>query len=83
MLRTKLAKKKLTKKMQKHLTEMDVHSMADFERTLKRQRQLAREYERNTTIMICDICFYVAERLGMKEKTDADYERKCNAKDKS
>lgn len=39
-LRTKRARQKLTKKLQKHLTEMGIHTMAEFEKTRQLQRGL-------------------------------------------
>ena len=78
MLRTKLAKKKLTKKLQKHLTENGVNSMKDFEETLAHQRMMVRDWypKHKSTIMVCSECFKVAERLGMKEKCYVDFNKK-------
>jgi hypothetical protein len=76
MIKTNLAKKKLTKKLQKHLTKMKIHSMRRFEEVLEGQRSMARNYEYPTTVRVCFECYEIAGRLGMNDKCQADYEDK-------
>lgn len=63
MLRSKEAKKLLTKKEQRHLTEMKVNSMAAFERT--RAFQISQLTE-NSNIEPCFECKFIAQKLGLK-----------------
>ena len=57
MLRTKLAKKVLTKKEQKHLTESGINSML----TMKRQI----EYMKENTDFPCYECKHIARKLKL------------------
>ena len=59
MIRTKLAKKVLTKKEQRHLTEANIHSMAAMKRQV--------EFQRNTDFP-CFECRHIASKLDLKNK---------------
>lgn len=61
MIRTKLAKKILTKKEQKHLTSANIHSMA----ALKRQVKFMAEAEYQDCI--CFECQRIGRKLGIME----------------
>ena len=63
VLRTKTAKKLLTKKEQRHLTDMKIYSMATFERT--RALQIL-QVEENPNIEPCFECKFIAQKLGIK-----------------
>jgi hypothetical protein len=60
MLRTKLAKKVLSKKEQKHLTKSNIHSMA----AMKRQIDFMAEQQKSGGI-ICSDCEHIAKKLNM------------------
>ena len=62
MIRTKLAKKVLRKKQQKHLTEMGITSMASFKRI--REDQLKQKKE-HPDIEPCWDCRMIASKLGV------------------
>ncbi len=59
MLRTKLAKKVLSKKEQKHLTEGNIHSLA----AMKRQVEFNRGKDHITG---CVECHIIATKLGLE-----------------
>jgi len=61
MLTTKLAKKKLTKKEQKHLSEVGIHSMAAFER----QIAFMRKTNPDSPGSICWDCWSIGRKLGL------------------
>jgi len=63
MIRTKLARKALTKKEQQHLTEMGVHSMEGFKRTREAQIKMKAEEPR---VEPCFECRSIAAKLGME-----------------
>lgn len=63
MIRTKKAKKVLTKKEQRHLTDMGIHSMSAFEATRSDQ---IRQKSECTKIEPCWDCRMIAEKLGIK-----------------
>ena len=60
MIRTKLAKKVLTKKEQKHLTESNIHSMSGLKRQVKfMQKDENKEFA-------CFECKHIARKLGFE-----------------
>ena len=61
MIRTKLAKKVLTKKEQKHLTEMNINSIASM------QRQIDFMGKMNDDDFPCYECRHIANKLGIKK----------------
>jgi len=61
MLRTKKAKKALTKKLQKHLTEVGIHTIKDFEESRIKQKQIMKNL--NTSREICWTCWEIEKRL--------------------
>jgi hypothetical protein len=61
MLRTKQAKKLLTKKEQRHLTEMGIHTMAEMEG----QMRFIRAHEGKDEICPCFICRHIGIKLGL------------------
>lgn len=62
-IHTKLAKKVLTKKEQRHLTkDAGVNSMAAFLRTRKNQLEL----KQGTLIEPCFECRHIAKKLGLE-----------------
>jgi len=64
MIRTKLAKKVLTKAEQKHLTKVGgIHSMAALERQVK----FMLETEKETPNSVCFECWHIAMKLGLVE----------------
>jgi hypothetical protein len=63
MIRTKLAKKVLSKKEQKHLTEMGVHSVSSFQRV--RENQLKQKSEA-PDIEPCWECRFIAGKLKLQ-----------------
>jgi hypothetical protein len=63
MIRTKLAKKVLTKAEQKHLTESGVHSMEAFKRTRAAQIKMKEDEPR---IEPCFECRHIAQKLGIE-----------------
>jgi len=63
MIRTKKAKKVLTKKEQRHLTESNIHTMAAMER----QVAFLKTYEGNPTIYPCWECRAIARKLGLMD----------------
>lgn len=66
MLRTKLAKKVLTKKEQQHLTKAaDVHSMATFLEVRKYQKE--NEGKENNPWETCQECLQIARKLGLEK----------------
>lgn len=74
MLRTKLAKKVLTKEEQKHLTKMGINSIAAFK--LTRIKQLIdRKNSLASGVPIglaepCWHCFSISVKLGIEPKDD-------------
>jgi hypothetical protein len=64
MLRTKKAKRLLTKAEQRHLTEMNVHSMAAMERTAKDQAVWRKGKPRE--LDPCNICWNICHKLGLE-----------------
>jgi hypothetical protein len=58
MLRTKLAKKVLTKKEQKHLTESNIHSMAGMQRQANDMRD-------KPVMHVCWECKCIAKKLEL------------------
>ena len=68
MLRTKLALKKLGKKQQRHLTDMNIHSLAAFKNTRAHQLECI-EIDKKAGIEFpsepCWDCRKIAEKLGM------------------
>ncbi len=62
MIRTKLAKKVLTKKQQNHLTKMCISSMASFETTRKAQLKQKAQFP---DIEPCWDCRMIASKLGV------------------
>lgn len=60
MLRTKLAKKLLTKKEQKHLSESNIHNMAQ----MKRQVDFIKT-EKATGGFVCFDCEHIAKKLKL------------------
>ena len=62
MIRTKLAKRVLTKKEQKHLSENGVHSMASFLETRKYQMELQKVSGGKEP---CFECKTIAIKLGI------------------
>ena len=71
MLRTKLAKKVLTKKEQKHLSEVNVHSMAAFIRTRAAHAEMREKNERDKNNPLapepCFDCRHIALKLGLEQ----------------
>ena len=65
MLTTKQAKKVLTKKEQRHLTEMGVHSVRMFRITRETQLQRKEQYPDNPEP--CWTCRIIAGKLGWEE----------------
>ena len=63
MICTKLAKKVLTKKEQRHLSENGVHSMASFLKTREYQIELQRV---NGSRDLCFECRTIALKLGVE-----------------
>jgi len=61
MLRTKTAKKVLTKKEQRHLTEMGIHTMA----AMKRQVAFMKTDEGKPGTFHCWECKTIARKLGL------------------
>jgi hypothetical protein len=64
MLRTKKAKRLLTKAEQRHLSEMNVHSMAAMQRTA--QDQAAWRKENPGFADPCNICWDICHKLGLE-----------------
>ena len=62
MIRTKLAKKVLTKKEQRHLSENGINSMTQFLKTREYQIELKAE----TGVEPCFECKRIARELGKK-----------------
>ena len=62
MLRTKQAKKLLSKKEQNHLTAMEIHSIEQFKKT--RAIQIA--HDKVSEITSCLECNQIARKLGME-----------------
>lgn len=62
MIRTKLAKKVLSKKHQKHLTEMGISSMKMFNEVRKTQLTFK---ETHSTYEPCWDCRMIASKLGV------------------
>ena len=62
MIRTKKAKKVLTKKEQRHLTDMGIHSILVFGKVIAEQARQKREC---TEIEPCWECRIIAEKLGI------------------
>jgi len=63
MIRTKLAKKVLTKKDQRHLTtDANIHSMAAFER----QVAFMKKSNPERPGQVCWDCWSIANKLGLK-----------------
>jgi len=67
MIRTKLAKKVLTKAEQRHLTkDANVHSMEAFVRTIEFQRKCDEENRRKgINVITCLTCKHIAAKLGV------------------
>ena len=62
MIRTKLAKKTLTKTEQKHLTkDAAINSMA----AMKRQIEFMRKADPDSPASICRECFHIGRKLGL------------------
>ena len=62
MIRTKLAKKVLTKAEQRHLTKVGgIHSMA----ALQRQVKFMLEAEKEIPNSVCFDCWHIAIKLGL------------------
>lgn len=64
MIRTKLAKKVLTKKEQRHLTESGITSM----KTMQVQIDFQKEKNPEHPGMICWECWFIAQKLGIDVK---------------
>jgi len=67
MIRTNLAKKVLTKKEQKHLTESGINSMAAMERQVKHIQERIDE-DGDNCVHVCFDCKMIARKLGFKFK---------------
>lgn len=66
MLRTKLAKRVLTKKEQKHLTkDAAIHSLAAFKRTREYQVAELKKHPNNPWVE-CFECRLIAQKLGLE-----------------
>jgi hypothetical protein len=65
MLRTKKAKRLLTKAEQRHLTEMNIHSMAAMERTAADQAKWRKEHSEFADP--CHICWNISHKLGLED----------------
>jgi len=64
MIRTKLAKRVLTKKEQRHLTkDANIHSMA----TLRNQIDWMIEADPDDPTNVCSDCWWIAKKLGLVE----------------
>jgi hypothetical protein len=63
MLRTKLAKKVLTKKEQKHLTESNIHSLRD----LRRQGDFMKKLNPDDPGQVCRECQHIINKLANVE----------------
>lgn len=63
MLRTKIARKVLTKAEQRHLTAMGIHSMEAFKRTREAQVKMKTEEPR---VEPCFECRTIARKLGLE-----------------
>ncbi len=71
MIKTKLAKKLLTKKEQKHLTEVGIDSM----RKMKNQMETQIRFEPDHPSSVCFDCWHIGRKLGifdgnLKEEKD-------------
>ena len=70
MICTTLAKKMLTKKEQKHLSEIGIYSMASFLRTRKEQikmQEKSRTRGHSPGIAEpCFVCLRIAQKLGIE-----------------
>ena len=62
MIRTKLAKKVLTKKEQKHLTESGITSMAGMKNQIKHMKHL----DPQNPGRVCWECWFIANKLKIK-----------------
>jgi len=62
-LRTKKAKKVLTKAEQRHLTEVGIHSMANFLYERETQVELGKRWDYE----VCHTCRAIALKLGLEE----------------
>jgi hypothetical protein len=61
-IKTKFAKKVLTKKDQKHLTtDAGIHSMA----AMKRQVEFMKKTEPDHPMFVCHECFFIAKKLKL------------------
>ena len=63
MICTKLAKKVLTKKEQRHLTEANIRGMEVF----RRSRATQKEWEKTSKLETCSECRHIAVKLGIEE----------------
>lgn len=63
MISTKLTKKVLSKKEQRHLSEMGIKSMADFKRTRTEQKRMLLS---GTGFEPCWDCKMIAAKLGIE-----------------
>ena len=70
MICTKLAKKMLTKKEQKHLSEVGIYSMVSFLRTRKEQIKMAEKSRIKGhppgIAVPCFECLRIAQKLGIE-----------------
>jgi hypothetical protein len=71
MLRTKLARKVLTKTEQKHLTEIGVNSIQQFQKAIDHQERMHRDAEQKhgkdipVFLCRCPDCWHIAKKLGV------------------
>lgn len=66
MLRTLKARKLLTKKEQKHLTEMNINTLAGMKRQIEFMKKRAEEDNYPMTVQCYD-CFKIGQKLGLLE----------------
>ena len=62
MICSRLAKKMLTKKDQKHLSKNGIHSMASF----LKNREYQIKYMAESGIELCFECKHIAQKLGIE-----------------
>lgn len=65
MIRTKLAKKVLGKKQQRHLTEMRINSMREFKESRDKLARLRKQND-NDPWYRCYECEEIERKLGVK-----------------
>ncbi len=67
MLKTKLAKKLLTKKEQKHLTEMGINSMAQMKNQAQLDNKAMESFKANSGSLFagCWKCREIVHKLGL------------------